>query len=234
MERQKIFWVVLSVSVFVVIVLVVGVFLLRQRPSTQAAAGTVSSLTGNGTQVYEYQKEPAAPGASGSAASGQSPSDQQTLRFYIGEGNEATTQAQQPATAEPGTAAPQTPAVPSTPSVSPAETVKTPVAVAPRAPAMRSPAQTRPASRSAEYWIQTGSYKSQSKAEELATLLGSKGLTGRVFSATAKTDTFYRVRIGPYSSKGEAEKFLGMVKQLQGLEESFISFVPAVRKKSVN
>ena len=31
MDRQKIFWVVLSVSVFVVVVLVVGVLLLRQN-----------------------------------------------------------------------------------------------------------------------------------------------------------------------------------------------------------
>ena len=32
MEKQKIFWVILSVTVFVVVVLVVGLFLLKQSP----------------------------------------------------------------------------------------------------------------------------------------------------------------------------------------------------------
>ena len=57
MDRQKIFWVVLSVSVFVVVVLVVGVLLLRQKPvaaAVSAAPGTVSPLSDPGTQIYEY------------------------------------------------------------------------------------------------------------------------------------------------------------------------------------
>ena len=62
MEKQKIFWVVLSVSVFVVVVLVVGVLLLKQKPSAALATapGTVSPIYGLGTQIYEYQREPAA------------------------------------------------------------------------------------------------------------------------------------------------------------------------------
>jgi DedD protein len=247
MERQKIFWVVLSVSVFVVIVLVVGVFLLRQHPGSQAQAGTVSPLSGNGAQVYEYQKEPSASGAvsstTGAATSttGQQPSDQQTLHFYIGEGGNASTQAQPQQPAQPSDASPAgtpattaTTAIPTTVTPPPAATPKTRVAAGTRAPAVRAPVQTRPAQRGTEYWIQTGSYKSQSKAEELATLLGNKGLTGHVFSATSKSDTFYRVRIGPYMSKGEAEKFLGIVKQLEGLEASFISQVGAAQKVRVN
>jgi len=81
----------------------------------------------------------------------------------------------------------------------------------------------------AEYWIQAGSYKSQSKAEELMKLLEGKGLASRVFSYNSKNDTFYRVRVGPYTNRGEADKFLGLVKQVQGLEASYVSMVLAPR-----
>ncbi len=91
----------------------------------------------------------------------------------------------------------------------------------------------RASRKTADYWIQTGSYKSQAKAEDLVALLESKGLGSRVFSYAAKDDTFYRVRVGPYSSKGEADKFLALVKQVQGLESSYISMIPAA-KNSLN
>jgi cell division protein FtsN len=80
-----------------------------------------------------------------------------------------------------------------------------------------------------DYWIQTGAYKSQSKAEELVATLADKGLTGKVFSYDAKGGTYYRVRIGPYSNHGEADKFLSIVKQIQGLESSYVAQVGGLR-----
>jgi cell division septation protein DedD len=254
MERQKIFWVVLSVSVFVVVVLVVGVLLLRQRSSTEAPV-TVSPLSGTETQIYEFQR-PAAPGgissgtqqgAAGTTAAtpsapggvggiqpatpsapggvggiqpgtSQKPGDQQTMHFYIGEGEGQAPRA--------GT----TP----TPAASPS-TVK-PATQTPQATQSRTAARPTPAAAASkrprkgiDFWIQTGSYKNQGKAEELVTLLGGKGLNGRVFSYTSKADTFYRVRIGPYTNKGDAEKFLAIVKQVQGLEASYIAQVTVTR-----
>jgi DedD protein len=109
------------------------------------------------------------------------------------------------------------------------------VAVQPAVPAQKTtPAKTaapKAAGRTGpEYWIQTGSYKSQTKAEELATLLDGKGLAGRVFSYTAGKETYFRVRIGPYANKGEVEKFLSTVKQIQGLESSYISMVGGAKR----
>jgi cell division protein FtsN len=101
-------------------------------------------------------------------------------------------------------------------------------------PATAKPSvQARAPRKTPDYWIQTGSYKSQGKAEELVTLLEGKGLGSRVFSYASNGDTFYRVRVGPYSNKGEADKFLALVKQVQGLESSYISMVPA-KKSTVN
>ena len=216
MDRQKIFWVVLSVSVFVVVVLVVGVLLLRQKPATLAGApGTVSPHSDPGTKVYEYSRE--APPSGGT----------ETMHFVIGDETSSTPRATTPPTAQ---AAPTQQTTP--PTASPAS--KSPVAAQPAVPAQKTTAAKSAAPKAAgrtgpEYWIQTGSYKSQTKAEELATLLDGKGLAGRVFSYTAGKETYFRVRIGPYANKGEVEKFLSTVKQIQGLESSYISQVAKPR-----
>ena len=227
MEKQKVFWVVLSVSVFVVVVLIVGVLLLQQRPSSVPRTA-VSPVNDTGTQVYEYQRE--APQA-GSPPAG----DQQTMHFYIGEGGAQSPQA-------PGAAAPSAGPAPSAgtvPSAGSTQQLSAAPAARPQSASIAKPRSTKPSvparapRKTADYWIQTGSYKSQSRAEELVALLESKGLGSRVFSYAAKGDTFYRVRVGPYSNKGEADKFLALVKQVQGLESSYISMIPA-GKSSVN
>ena len=98
MERQKIFWVVLSVSVFVVIVLVVGVLLLRQRSSTRGSRHGEPSLGHGHPDLRVPAREPPSagqtPGAGGTAqATAQPQGDQQTMHFYIGEGQGQTPQA---------------------------------------------------------------------------------------------------------------------------------------------
>jgi len=245
MERQKIFWVVLSVSVFVVIVLVVGVFLLRQKPqaSFASATPTVTPLSDPGTQVYEYQASPsAAQGTQG--ATDQSGGSTETMHFYIGEGDKGTSG--QPATT-PSETTPQAggnavaPSIGTTVTPQPSGTTSaagTSSAAGSRTvpglgAAVAKAAPPKPTPRVTEFWIQTGSYKSQTKAEDLASLLADKGLGGRVFSYASQGSTWYRVRVGPYTSRGEADKFLAEVKKLQGLGASFISQV-APPKTPVN
>jgi cell division septation protein DedD len=228
MDRQKIFWVVLSVSVFVVIVLVVGVMLLRQKPAAMAQTPALTPLSDTGTQVYEYQQSP----GSSTMQNGQSGDTTQSSPFYIGDnggqtGTDTTGTNSSDATATPLT---QNPSATSTPMQSTTTSGGTSTTTQPSTtkPAVTKPATAKPPVRTVEYWIQTGAYKSPSKADELVTLLGKKGLTGRVFSTvTAKSETFYRVRVGPYKNKGEAEKFLAIVKNVQGLEGSYISQVGA-------
>jgi cell division protein FtsN len=233
MERQKIFWVVLSASLLVVVVLVVGVLLLRQRPAAEASAP--------GAGIYEYQRETPVPGgvstaAGGSAApaegqagaAGAKPGDQQTMHFYIGE----DAAAQQPAGSAANAAPAAAPAAGEAAAGAPAEQPVHQKAVA-ASPAPAKPAPAKTTKKVTEYWIQTGAYKSQSKAEQLASQLGAKGLSGRVFSYAVKAETWYRVRVGPYMNKAEAEKFLVEVKKFQGLESSFISQVQSTRT-SVN
>ncbi len=241
MEKQKIFWVVLSVSVFVVVVLVVGVFLLKQKPYSglTSAPGTVSPISDLGTQVYEYQRETTAarPGTatSGGAPAGEKPPENtQTMHFYIGEGGDKPTGPEfKPAVTPPAAsgqpAGTQKPAIAQTvpKQVSPPARPPRPAVKAAKAVPIKPPARTKPAQRTVDYWIQTGSYKSQTKAEELAALLSGKGLSARLFSYASGSSTYYRVRIGPYGNKSEADKFLSIVKQIQGLESSYLSMVGA-------
>jgi cell division protein FtsN len=225
MEKQKIFWVVLSVSVLVVVVLIVGIFLLRQK-SPAAAPGAVTPISNPGAQVYEYSREkPSTPSAE-AKPSEMKPGESETLHFYIGDEGQKAPSEKIPGERVPAAAAAQPETQP--PKVSKIE-VPTPQKKAP----LKLAARPKAAKRGVDFWIQTGSYKSQSKAEELATRLAGKGLPGKVFSFALKGETYYRVRIGPYGNRNEADKFLSIVKQMQGLESSYIAQAGAA-KKSVN
>ncbi len=267
MEKQKIFWVVLSVSIFIVVVLVVGVFLLKQNPA--AETGTVSPISGVGTQVFEFDRQ-AGPAAqsqaqgqgqtqgqtqvqTGPAITEPNPSEPEVLKLVIGEGAPEKTPQTLPQPVPPAGGAPagaasaqgaQTAQTGQTAQAGAQTPEKAPTQAAAQKPAAASaqsqakpaaPAQKpapRPAPRTervVEYWIQTGSYKSQNLAEDLAHTLSQKGLGARVFSSTVGADTYFRVRIGPYANRSEAGKFLSLVKQIQGLESSYISSVTSVR-----
>lgn len=231
MEKQKIFWVILSVTVFVVVVLVVGLFLLKRSPDGLAASPAASpAATDKGsptsTGIYEF-------GRDASSADG----DTEVLRFVIGGSG----------TDEPASGAGSLPAASAAGSEGSGSASAAPAAVKPAAPAAEKPAApaaakpaaTAPAAakpaatvRAYEYWIQTGSYKSQTRAEELSQSLAARGLAGRVFSFDNAGETYFRVRIGPYANKLEAGKFLEIVRKIQGLEASYISEVLGTR--SVN
>ncbi|MBN1696933.1 MAG: SPOR domain-containing protein [Spirochaetales bacterium] len=77
-----------------------------------------------------------------------------------------------------------------------------------------------------EYWIQIGAYKSKSKSEEQNEKLLQHGFQARIQTKDVNGTTYYRVRIGPYRNKAEAEKFLSWIKVIDGMEDSYISEVP--------
>ena len=80
-----------------------------------------------------------------------------------------------------------------------------------------------------EYEIQVGSYKSRNRAETINKTLTEHGLSGMIHTKNIGSDTYFRVRIGPYSNQLEAGKFLDWIKQIGGLEGSYISQVTRVR-----
>ncbi len=172
----------------------------RAAPAPEAVHGAPRHRephAGTGTQIYEYQsataataarrRHPAPSGQQARAPPGQKPGDQQTMHFYIGEGG----------------ATGQTPAGrhrqhPHRPPLRPVDGSSPP-----RRPRRSRPArdgrQTGEAATAAaktrrrkgvDYWIQTGSYKSQTKAEELVTLLAARVSAAGSFPMRPRADTF--------------------------------------------
>jgi hypothetical protein len=83
-----------------------------------------------------------------------------------------------------------------------------------------------------EYWIQAGSFSSRSRAESSSQSLSEKGFSNLITIKTVGSDDYYRVRMGPYTSQAEAEKFLNWIKAIDSYEKSYISQVYV--QKTVN
>ncbi|MBE6347639.1 MAG: hypothetical protein E7064_01680 [Spirochaetaceae bacterium] len=65
---------------------------------------------------------------------------------------------------------------------------------------------TTPAPITHKFWIQAGSYSSKKNAEEARNALSAEKIASEIFTYTDSNGTlFYRVRVGPYTTKSEAE-----------------------------
>lgn len=72
------------------------------------------------------------------------------------------------------------------------------------------------------YWIQVGSYTTMTKAESVSTFLKDKGVSSTVQVKAVEGKTMYRVRIGAFNTKNEADKFNTQVRSLSGFEQSYV------------
>ena len=77
--------------------------------------------------------------------------------------------------------------------------------------------------RVTEYWIQVISSPSRDRVEQAKERLENQELGGRITSKVIDGQTYYRLRVGPYSNKNEAQKFLGWISDIEGFAESYIS-----------
>jgi DedD protein len=92
-------------------------------------------------------------------------------------------------------------------------------AAAPKAPAAQTP--RAPAGRT-NFWVQAGSYSTQTRAEGVKETLAAKGIPSIIENRNVEGKTFYRVRVGPYMSNNEASYWLTLIKQISGFEDSQI------------
>jgi DedD protein len=84
------------------------------------------------------------------------------------------------------------------------------------------------------YWIQVGSYSALVKAEEVRDYLLTKDISSEIQTKAVDGKTYYRVRIGTFQSKGEADRFLDPIKELKNFEESYVVQTTMVREVPVN
>ncbi len=78
-----------------------------------------------------------------------------------------------------------------------------------------------------EYWIQTGSFTGKINAENARAKLAERYINAEIFTKSVKDATSYRVRVGPYKTKKEAEYWLGTIKALPEFASSYVSEVKA-------
>jgi len=251
MERNRVLWVIFSISLFLVVVLAGGLYLLRPVTDKDAEVATGQTSPLRGFDVFEYVR-----GKSELPPLEEEPEEAEEMVIIVGEREEAPSEEPEAAFPEvpekavppmldsqASKTAPKATAAVARPSTAPSTTRPAAAPVA-RTPTARPASQHEPAARPeartpapqprevsvTEYWIQAGSYASSSRAQEVADVLGEQGLVSKITTRTLSGDTYYRVRIGPYMSKGEAEKFLEWIMAVKGFESSYISMVYAKRR----
>lgn len=209
MNKQKLLWVILSITLLVILVLVGGLWLFRDKQTVPVAEAAREPRVDYDLFEIPLRNNPL-PGMQEL----QTPppavenGDIEKQDFVIGDNapEEDKVLSNKAFTREP--------VVRATPAPRQTTPKKTTVSTA-RATAPRFSGRL--------YWIQTGSYKSKSKADDCNAVLMENGLAGRILTKQIKTETYFRVRIGPYTNKNEAEKFLSWVRKIDGMEESYVS-----------
>lgn len=171
------------------------------QPTQSTGGGNLYIIYGSNPDPATIAGSTAAPTASGSAASAP-----------------ATAASSSSTTTKPYTPAPATPTRTAAPSASTSTTTTT-------RPASTARSSTAAAVPRTEYWIQAASLTSRSRAEDLQASLISSGLSAIINIHEVDGTPWYRVRIGPYQSRNEADGWLGNIKKLPGCTEAYISEV---------
>jgi DedD protein len=249
MEKKKLLLVAVSVGVVLIIIIAIPLFFISSKQD--ASSSSLALRTGEPAVVYEpYQPAEIIP----QPPMEIEPQESAYTPAYIIEDPVYT-----PAVVKPTETprvntitvpAPQTAAVPRAsdiPSttaaarpvqrpaqtqpaeVKPAETViAAPKPAAPAAPAPR-PAVIETGRTRSDYWIQTGAFSSKISAEREKESLQRKGITSIIVNSEIDGKTWYRVRVGPYTTENEAKYWLALVKAIDGFAQSQIRQTAALR-----
>ena len=228
MESRNILLVVICICAFLVIIFGIGfVWSMPDRISTGTERPGDDEVNG-GIDIFEHVRdENDPPGLDPTEPPSSDPtntSDQMTLVY--GEQGEETEETQDTGdehdTSETGedsdtvTIHAPTEDEPEYPKTWIVKPQPTPIPVTPTT----APKRTK---HVIEYWIQAGSFTKRSSADDLTEKLAEHGFQAQVRTRELDGITYYRVRIGPYENKKEAEKFLDWIKVLEGMQESYIS-----------
>lgn len=82
-------------------------------------------------------------------------------------------------------------------------------------------AAAKKVSTTTQYWVQVTSLTSRKNADEVREVLGENKIPADVFTYTdSKNRLFYRVRVGPYTTKSEAEYWQTRIAKIEGFKDS--------------
>ncbi|MDR2942051.1 MAG: SPOR domain-containing protein [Treponema sp.] len=222
-EQKKLLLVAVSVGVFLLVTITAAIAILTPKANTQETAVTVAqpylsgrlqpATVGNGDNQPVSNQETNIDSSGTAAAVDVINND--SLTINIPKPTTAAVPDNQetlPAERNVATVAPATkPAVAKKPS-SPKPAVSKSLAAKPLAP--------NKTKKISDYWVQTGAFIAKVRAEDTKELLASKGITSIIENSEINGKTWYRVRVGPYTSENEAKYWLALVKTIDGLGES--------------
>jgi DedD protein len=243
MEKKKLLLVAISVGVFLVIVIGASILVFSPRTPSPAAAAMRPAKPVPAEKVEEPSVVSETPATVNAVELVKSFDDIQGLQtppedkaqdnvFYIyGENPSEVVTVDRSAPAGNrlivDVPRPSAPAVPDTPRAArpaPAPAARTTPAPRAAAPAAKTPAPSRAQDN---YWVQTGSFSTVARAEAVKDTLSAKGIKSLVENREVQGKTYFRVRVGPYTSKNEADYWLALIKSIHGFEESLVFKTPA-------
>jgi len=112
----------------------------------------------------------------------------------------------------------------------PVQTAEAPKEVKQEAPAAVKPAAVKPVAAaekpktktydSSKFWIQTGAFSTIKYAEGAKDYLEARGIKSIIEDPVINGKTWYRVRVGPYTTRDEANYWLALVKSIDGFAAS--------------
>lgn len=227
-ERKKLLWISISACVFVLIVLAAGFILLTPRKNgAQAPAAVGNSAPPKAQDPQDFLSAPP-------PAAAITPPRNQDGNMIIVYGDKpnmaAPTTATPPADANAAAASAAPSAAPS--AAAPAKAAPSVAAAAPvKAPPAKKPFQKPATVKVDEYWIQAASFTGRGKADELKQGLAEKGVAALISVKDIAGKSWYRIRIGPYSVKADADGWLGRLKDIPGCSEAYVSKIVATKVK---
>lgn len=259
MEQQKVLWIIFSVTLFLVVVVVVGfVWFLPPEEGEPDVAATAAGSEAE-REVFDpivwVRDDEDVPGIQEKADEAASEGEKDLLLIY----GEAADQPAEDAPSEEGDAdlkVVEQPVGRMTPrAVAEGAPERTPgsaqeqvsdqaaakareqrvetsaeKAAAAVTPSAKTAAAAPRAERVTHYWIQAGSFQTQSRAERTQAELADRGWNTRIFSHDVEGEVYFRVRLGPFDTKGEAGKFLDWITDIEPFKQSYISEVYTTRR----
>jgi cell division septation protein DedD len=225
MEQQKVFIIIISVAIFIAAVLAIGLWWFYPRNGSESVANAGSAGTAPGTEDNSFDPiEWVRNSEEFPEFVEKEESEVKDVVIVYGEAEDDSAASSGDSIDRSGTVE----IVQKKPAMLKKEPVTVAVAEKPvprteKAPEIREKAAPKPETiQVIQYWIQTGSFTSKGRAESEKERLNEKGITGVIFTRDVGDRSVYRLRVGPWESKPEAEKFLGWMKALEGLDQSKI------------
>ena len=105
---------------------------------------------------------------------------------------------------------------PATTSTSSSTSAKTTTTTTQTSQSSASSVKTVPVSQPDQFWVQVASFTGKKNAEDARAALAEQKITGEVFTyQDSKGTIYYRLRVGPYKTKSEAEYWHKIIKEVE-------------------